>query len=71
MAIVSNNFICFISPFSQGGESAIISSAPQMTAGGAVTADMASGGPGGPVPPQHGYVFKHGIDILYFLFKLY
>jgi hypothetical protein len=63
MVIVSNNFICFILPFSQGGEGAVISAAPQMTVGGAITADMASGGPGGSVPPHHGYVFKHGIEI--------
>jgi hypothetical protein len=63
MVIVSNNFICFILPFSQGGEGAVISAAPQMTAGGAITADMASGGPGGPVSSQHGYVVKQGVEI--------
>jgi hypothetical protein len=62
MAIVSNNFICSILPFSQGGEGAVISAAPQMTAGGAITADMASGGPGGPVPSQHGYVIMLGVE---------
>jgi hypothetical protein len=34
-----------------------------MTAGGAVTGDMASGGSGGPVSSQLGYVVKHGIEI--------
>lgn len=62
--ICVSNFICFILPFSQGGEGAVLSAAPQMTPGGAITADMGTGGPGGTVPPQHGYVFKHGMDIL-------